>query len=551
MQPSGQKLPASHLQSLLDSADNASEKGAQQFFLLPEYAAALTAPLPSIRQPGYGDARLVIGDLTGCGDGALITALRKRFQVSDTYGIDIDPRLTEGHSGHHHRLATGDITRFAPLLSEVKWDATLLGLNPPFSLNWHTDRLAPMLGESKTLRVSRTWERYVTQPGAKTIDSTLASYLIGLDRLQSCGEGFLVTLWSTWERLLAPTPAAEHVWLTTRIPKGGRLFNPQVGDYDIAVIYFAADHRYGDPQEIVTPAAPSAELLLDVFTEQVDRSKRSGMAPRYDAIHETKRRSWSAACSEYAQRHDAEVRPEWNLFLRRSGRIGTYLTPFQQVTGHLPSEAIGRLQELDDQTPMGLSVQRNTRTLLLQTVHESNLWRVEPALIAAVERAVADYQTQRAPLYPLPTVQRLGYLDEEDRIECLVDGLGPFKAGQRYPIETDTEEATFHTTILDASGNDNDVQRKGRELVLTVYLDEKRDLNDAHKFILGGKYEYERTPKPDDCDYVHTFADLVDHFRIPEVDDIAALQPAAYQENLAAIATIEGLINHHLQALAV
>jgi hypothetical protein len=33
----------------------------------------------------------------------------------------------------------------------------------------------------------------------------------------------------------------------------------------------------------------------------------------------------------------------------------------------------------------------------------------------AVERAVREYHAARAPLYPLPDIQRLGYLDELER----------------------------------------------------------------------------------------------------------------------------------------
>lgn len=543
MIPSGQKLPASHLQSLLDSATNAADKGAQQFFVRPDYAGALTVPLADPPPTHFADRRLVVADLTGCGNGALLDAARRAWKPNvDTYGMDLDPRLTEG-TGHHHRLLCGDITRHVELLQVVGFRATYTLANPPYSLNWHADRLAPVLEKSDDLRVRDTWRDLVTTPGKSTVDSTLATFLLSLHFQQSCGEGFLVTLWSTYERLIQPTAANDHTWLTVRIPKGGRMFDPLVGDYDIAVIYYARDHRLGDPHHVETESAPSAEALYHRLDGCQPRRQRTGIQPRHDLLAKQQADRWRAAAGEYQDRHDATVPPEWNLFLRRDGRIGTHLTPFQKTAGYLPSDAVRQLHEIDGDTPMALTVQRASRDALLRAVHNTELWRVQPELVAAVEQAVADYQAQRAPLYPLAPVQRLGYLDEEDRIECRVDGLGPFQAGHRYPIETHTEEVSFETEIFDASGETNIVERTGRELVLKVWSAAKKTPDTEHRFIMGGKYQYEHTGTIDGRDHVHTFADLVDHFHIPEVPDVAAANPEQYQKNLGAIAEIEELIN--------
>jgi hypothetical protein len=80
-------------------------------------------------------------------------------------------------------------------------------------------------------------------------------------------------------------------------------------------------------------------------------------------------------------------------------------------------------------------------------VAEQTGWRVRPELPAAVKQVVRDCHAERAPLYPLPEIQRLGYLDEEDTIECRKDLAGQsgrvvFRKGQRDPLRTQTVSTT-------------------------------------------------------------------------------------------------------------
>jgi hypothetical protein len=56
---------------------------------------------------------------------------------------------------------------------------------------------------------------------------------------------------------------------------------------------------------------------------------------------------------------------------------------------------------------MALVVQKNTREALQRAV-ESTVWTVDPKLPPAVEAAIRDYHSSRAPFYPLSEVQRIG-----------------------------------------------------------------------------------------------------------------------------------------------
>src|SRR6202021_2741904 len=77
-----------------------------------------------------------------------------------------------------------------------------------------------------------------------------------------------------------------------------------------------------------------------------------------------------------------------------------------------------------------------------QSGRPQGLWRVDPELQRAVETAIAEYNRVRAPLYPLPKIQRLGYLDEQDDILCYKTLTGrsgtAFLAGKRYFLRQTT-----------------------------------------------------------------------------------------------------------------
>lgn len=549
--PHGQRLAADELDRLLTSADNADRKGAQQYFTRPEIAEALLRawPEPSRCYQGVTGARLTVADLTGHGGGALLTAACNRLGHSlfCGFGADIDPRFRRrprAAQGDWQLAAPADITRLAPLLHETNFRPQYLVANPPFGLRWHAERLA-YLADSRIDEIRRAWPE---DSRSGRIDSTLASYLIALDCLHHSGDGMLITLWSTYQRLIAPHPAADAIWQAVRIGEARAVFanGDQLREgYELAVLYFAPGH-FGGCRHVI-PVSPERSTLAGIFYALDNgnrRSGRRGASPSPTLEADQASRAWEAAVGEHHRRYVDTEKPAWNLSLTPSGRIRAYLTPFDTVTGHLPHELVGRLNSLRDQTPMSLVVQRASRDSLLAAVSAPE-WRVQPELVDAVHAAVAAYQAERSPLYPLPEIQRLGYLDEEDAVECRASGLGDFVQGQRYPIETRTESATQKTTILSATGETQTVERTGRELVLSVFPTHHKSL-EPHRFVVGGEYRYASTPHPDQSDHVHTLETFLAHFRVPDVPDIAAAIPDRYRENLTRLDQIEALIDQNL-----
>jgi len=209
--------------------------------------------------------------------------------------------------------------------------------------------------------------------------------------------------------------------------------------------------------------------------------------------------------------------------------------------------AAAALRGLNGRQPIQLVVQRSQRQALLDAVKgpcgRPPVWRVDPALERAVETAIVEYNRVRAPLYPLPTIQRLGYLDEQDDILCCKSLAGrsgsDFIAGKRYFLRSTTVATKRAGTKMNNVGLLDEVEWNGQELAFFItgesgmercfmegrLLEENVTLNLIKPGTRGRK---ERDLEPDVCVIDFSLQQLVDHFIIPEVLDVATLHPGQY-----------------------
>jgi hypothetical protein len=97
---------------------------------------------------------------------------------------------------------------------------------------------------------------------------------------------------------------------------------------------------------------------------------------------------------------------------------------------------------------------------------------------------------------------------------------------------------------MNVTGELDDVQWEGSELALFIrdnhgierlFMEERLKANDVRLSI-----QDENAPSPIEFHLQH----LVEHFQIPEVPDVAARNPEAFQRNLALLRRIEDLINN-------
>ena len=550
----GQSLPAANLHELLDSARNAKDVGAQQFLTPIELAAAVAQPLPRWR--GLG------ADLQ-CGTGNLLAGAK----CSRVLGCDIDPVAIKAINSKD--ILCADLTQLYPLLAESNCRFDLLTLNPPFSLQWDTDRLRD-LAQSEARAVA---EIFRSVQGRDTIDSTLATLLIGIDRLTMRGEGLFLCNQSAAVRILGEfdaenlkpetlKPAAtdalqrpgfqnfplrKHIWAWLHVP-ACRLF--QNATVDLAVLWFTGDQYstrgpvcFDSPSDLASIAATCRVIA----TQRPTLRRGLAVGSDYDADGDTLNR-WRIASAEYRQRQQSAV-PAHNIWLDKDGKVGVYLTPFQEISTKLPQADVKSLWAMRGQFPQSLVVQKETRNALSRAVR-GGIWTVHPDLLPAVDDALRGYDAIRAPFYALNEVQRLGFLDEEDSIICKRDYLGVFVAGRRYQLSTATRTLSRTEERLNLVGEFDRVQISGCEMLITITDETGMRHNfvpDPTAEILDERrrklYPGDRLGARSKIENSQDLAALVEHFVIPEVPDLAVVYPDRYAEALSVLHEIESEIN--------
>jgi hypothetical protein len=523
------------LQPLFESATNAAQKGQAQYFTPVNFAKEIAVHLP--------ESRKTVCDLT-CGNGSLLTGTANE-STRHLLGCDIE-KLAIKNSRFATTNFQADLTLLYPLLKEIEWRCDLFALNPPWDLHWHRERLKA-LAQSKVPAVRAASASRDPRLSTQTIDSTIATLLIALDRCTYRGEGVLIANASTVQRLIfaldAPHRAlAQHIWAQTVIDGNPCLRNPKpIHEIDhesvspsisprfqTSVLYFALDHNSG-PQ------------LRHQPLESISRSKREGssVAGEWQA-YEKSQKIWRAAGEEYKIRHSPDP-PPWNLSLSRDGTIRVFLSVFDQERKTADGEAAQRLFNLRGKHPMQLVLQRATRRELLNEL-AYEVWKVDPALRSAVETAIRDYHAARAPLYPLPKTQRLGYLDEEDTIDCERNldhpshrRVGLFRAGRRYSLRSETVPILRYTRRRNLEGKWEDLQLTGRELAFFIRAEDNQEYCFFTDLSLAPQNLSSQF-------HVFDLQTLFNHFHFPEVPDVASINTARYEQYKDRLSDIEAVL---------
>jgi predicted RNA methylase len=613
---SGQKANANPaiFGELFASATNAPEKGSAQWFTPAKWAKLFALPLP--------DHRPAIVDLT-CGRGDLLKGAAND-STEHRLGCDIDPdagraatsgrAVDRSESGPH---LSADLTALYPLLREVGFEADLFTLNPPWDLHWHRSRLQG-LSKSALATVRHAFAAHDGRTRKDTIDSSVATLCLALDLCSDLGEGYLLTNLSTAHRLIldqgAPHEALrDHIWAVVELPANeGRAATSGRADGPAPVpsclLYFAKDHLSGPGRsrgnETQIKTSSSDQSLLTSSPTIFETLRRERVTLREGCEVRSYRGSftedtatlWRAAAEEWQRLtpQTSPLTPRFNLWLDHSGHVGAYVSLFDTRAGKVSKDEAALLDSLAGKRPLQLVVQRAQRDALKRAAgilpaesgSSGSPWRVDPDLQQAVVDAIRDYNAARAPLYPLPAIQRLGYLDEEDFIEVRneraegraadhASHLSPlsshFLPRKRYPITTQTLAVRRQSQRVNLAGEKEDLELTGQELAIFIESEQGERLCFMEQRLLHEDVRIERpgapgsrparssnagqepgAPKkksslPDDgfapsAEVIHfTLQQLVDVFIVPEVPDVAAVNPEGYQRNLELLQQIESL----------
>lgn len=464
----GSGIRAECVQSVLDSASNGADKGQAQWFTPIELGHVLGMFLPKTRP--------VIADFS-CGAGHLLLGV-----ASDTdtlLGVDVDPiRTVRNSGGVNVEKITGDICKVYGLLAHVGTQFDLIVQNPPYDLHWYRENLKA-LANSTLGTVRSAFNGVDERLSRECIDSTVASMLMALDRMSDRGEGLIIANGSTVDRLItgpnAPHRALKtHIWLRLDLqgnPCTGDSNGKWTGDFITSILFFARGHAN-------SYAKAHSYDNLGSLLQFAKGFQRWGRRAGYEVTgHVTTNKDttikWRAVKSEWKAQNGGT--PEWNIWME-NGVLKTNLTVFNQLDKKIDKREAERLHSLHNQSPMNLVIQATHRQDLLRAVN-GGIWRVHPDVPGVVKKAIADYNSVRAPLTPFTNIKGLGYLDEESGIICTNDllvsaedgkVLASFKAGKSYPVSTQTVSVNRLTMKPSLTLHDEEFLMTGQEL--GIYL---------------------------------------------------------------------------------
>lgn len=340
---------------------------------------------------------------------------------------------------------------------------------------------------------------------------------------------------------------------------------------ETGIIWFARNHTTGLDRfvkhDAETPAKDVSEL--EQRLERHPRhAHRSGQAVYGEAnVNAETRKLWQAVKDEHSIRENKRPHSAWNLRLAPDGTIDTNLSLFESRSVKVDKAEVEKLHALRGKRPMNLVLQKASRQALLEAV-KGGRWRVDPNLPDAVDQAVKKYHACRAPLYPMPAVQRLGYLDESDTIPCTksieIDGFTKvrawngalktvatkvtvFTAGRAYPVRTQSVKVSRFKTKPNSIGKPEEFYLAGQELAIFITGDDHVEhlFMEARHMAAGVDIKHLQTVDPHEPGLKPEFPldKLAEHFAVPEVKDVAEMDTEGFARAKTELAELEMFMN--------
>ena len=332
---------------------------------------------------------------------------------------------------------------------------------------------------------------------APEIDLGYAVWLVTNALLSPFGEAMLVLTQESYE-LVKRDPNAKRIWAV--VP----------GNDAKVKIYLAREHR---PRPGFTSYPPG---------QNPDRYNIHGTVyGQWQGNHQDSLRKFALVREELSRRALA-LTDDWNVVLDHN-KLRVRFSPYALETGAVPRSLATEVETLlRDKTLLDLAVMRDTRDKAKALLTDKRL-KVPPAVIAAFADVCRQMATLTAPFTRPSPVQRVAWLDEQDSIKC-TRSFATFKAGESYPIRTESIMGKKTETRHRPGFGPEEVLVTGQEVLVAI-----RDTEgDDHAFT-----QFPVTEEMDEwhnytADYAHTLSDLITHFAMPEVLDIAEADPKTY-----------------------
>src|ERR1019366_4340685 len=89
-----------------------------------------------------------------------------------------------------------------------------------------------------------------------------------------------------------------------------------------------------------------------------------------------------------------------------------------EVKLKLDYTAIQKLGKINDQHPLTLTTEKETRHLLRDFVQQG-IYTVQPEAKAAIEAALAEVERLAVPIMPVTSFENVAYTEEEETLKCI------------------------------------------------------------------------------------------------------------------------------------
>jgi hypothetical protein len=190
---------------------------------------------------------------------------------------------------------------------------------------------------------------------------------------------------------------------------------------------------------------------------------------------------------------------------------------------------------------------KTDRLALLHTVRDAG-WKVDPALIKSVDSAVTEYHRSRIPFIKPTLAMRVAWAEEEDSLTA-ADNWGEFKAGESYRLTSETFEGRKIEARPHPEYGEEEVMISGQELMICIN-DSKGHLHGFTQYALDrdsihANYDSDsddetlQSPMLMRIHQFHSLRDLMVHFNMPDVPDIAEVSPDLYQHYIKKLKALE------------
>jgi superfamily II DNA or RNA helicase/predicted RNA methylase len=463
---------------------NTSTKGLAQYYTPLKIAAFMRDVI--------GLQSGCVMDLTaGCGN------LLAPFSVDPdimAVGVELDksniPKKTPECEIHNANLV-----ELYPYLLKVEFQANAMVLNPPFSLFWTVPEL--------------------TGTDEKKIESQLATILMAENLLTHSGHGAFVAEKSTWLNSISlKEEIKDHVYL---VVTAKNMFLPH-SKIECVICFFTGHSDGIEPEQYeIDMDAPGIDKQLESALRLAKSVRRDhGLYPSEFVNEETKLDNvnrFRAAVAEYKVKKNAK-KQVFNIDYV-AGKLSLYISNFAQYRIEQDYDYAEKqlIEEMRGVSPSYFAFNTQARRQLFAMLENKNVLTISPAAKAAIDKAVVDADFILTPLYPLKPQQRLGYLEDIEKILCTKSFVHRpdeyrqkvlFEKGTMYDVKVSTTTFQEHYDKVSGGGEPKEMVKVGKALVVDI-----------------GGVQFSEDGKDIQV--------IVDHFQIPDPKDVRHKKPELYE----------------------